>query len=101
MTGFNAQVGGCLYRIQIETDRKEVYDEIQRVAREFVDAENTAVDGTTKVCSYPLKDEKCFTCIHKDTRPDNMPCCDCGHCNPFLSLRTTHFEHVRDAENEA
>lgn len=97
MTGFNTQVGGGLYRIQIETDRKEVYYEIQRVAREFVDAENTAAAGTTS--SYPLKSEKCFSCIHKDTRPDNMPCCDCGYCNPFL--RTTHFERVRDAENEA
>lgn len=43
MTGFNTQVGGGLYRIQIETDRKEVYDEIQRVAREFVDSEKVVV----------------------------------------------------------
>lgn len=43
MTGFNTQVGGDLYRIQIETDRKEVYDEIQRVARSFVDSEKVVV----------------------------------------------------------
>ena len=39
MTGFNTQVGSGLYRIQIETDRVEVYNAIQNLARKFVDAE--------------------------------------------------------------
>ena len=41
MTGFNTQVGFGLYRIQIETDRVEVYKAIQKLAREFVDSEQT------------------------------------------------------------
>lgn len=48
VTGFNTQVGGGLYRIQIETDRKEVYDEIQRVARSFVDSEPQKEKGKMK-----------------------------------------------------
>jgi hypothetical protein len=40
MTGFNTQVGGGMYRIQIETDRADVYKAIQKMAREFVDQEN-------------------------------------------------------------
>jgi hypothetical protein len=43
MTGFNTQVGGGMYCVQVETDRKEAYDEIQRVARSFVDAEAVGV----------------------------------------------------------
>ena len=39
MTGFNTQVGFGLYRIQIETDRVEVFKAIQNLAREFVDTE--------------------------------------------------------------
>ena len=41
MTGFNTQVGGGLYRIQIETDRPEVFNVIQDMARAFVDTERT------------------------------------------------------------
>lgn len=61
MTGFNTQVGGGTYRIQIETDRAEVYKAIQKMAREFVDQENqckvvvsknenTTVTEKTSVC---------------------------------------------------
>lgn len=39
MTGFNTQVGGGLYRIQIETDRSEVFNVIQDMARAFIDTE--------------------------------------------------------------
>ena len=41
MTGFNSQVGGGIYRIQIETDRSEVFNTIQMVARSFIDTEQT------------------------------------------------------------
>ena len=39
MTGFNTQVGGGFYRIQIETDRSEVFNVIQDMARAFIDTE--------------------------------------------------------------
>ena len=39
MTGYNSQVGGGMYRIQMETNRREVYDCVQRVIRSFIDAE--------------------------------------------------------------
>lgn len=49
MTGFNTQVGGGVYRIQIETDREEVFKVIQKLARQFVDSESTnAVDVSKK-----------------------------------------------------
>lgn len=39
MTGFNTQVGGGMYRLQLETDRVEVFNAIQKMARQFVDTE--------------------------------------------------------------
>ena len=35
MTGYNSQVGGGMYRIQMETNRHEVYDCVQSVIRSF------------------------------------------------------------------
>ena len=62
MTGFNTQVGGGLYRIQIETDRSEVFNVIQDMARAFIDTEqmnkvvvskneNTTVTEHSSVCA--------------------------------------------------
>ncbi len=48
MTGFNTQVGGGLYRIQIETDRSEVFNVIQDMARAFVDTERTSAVVVSK-----------------------------------------------------
>ena len=39
MTGYNSQGGGGMYKIQVETDRHEVYDCLQNVIRAFVDTE--------------------------------------------------------------
>lgn len=55
MTGFNTQVGGGMYLIQIETDRKEAYDEIQLVARSYVDAEAV---GVSKKENAPVANTK-------------------------------------------
>ena len=41
MTGYNSQVGGGVYRIQMETNRREVYDCVQNVIRAFVDSEQS------------------------------------------------------------
>lgn len=41
MTGYNSQVGGGMYRIQMETNRREVYDCVQNVIRAFVDSEQS------------------------------------------------------------
>lgn len=54
MTGFNTQIGGGLYRIQIETDRLEVFNVIQDMARAFVDTERTQ-----KVDAPPKKATPC------------------------------------------
>lgn len=48
MTGFNAQVGGGLYRIQIETNRPEVFKVIQDMARDFVDTEQINKEVVSK-----------------------------------------------------
>ena len=40
MTGFNAQVGGGVYRIQFETDNKKYYKVLKEVIRAFVDQDN-------------------------------------------------------------
>lgn len=63
MTGFNTQVGGGVYRIQIETDNQRAYKTIQEVVRAFVDLEqvvvskmeNSTVAEETSVCDcvYP------------------------------------------------
>ena len=39
MTGYNSQVGGGMYRIQMETNKREVYDCVQSVIRSFIDME--------------------------------------------------------------
>lgn len=58
MTGFNTQVGGGLYRIQIETDRPEVFNVIQDMARAFVDTERTQkADAPKKEKATPCSEK--------------------------------------------
>lgn len=40
MTGFNTQVGGGVYSIQVVTDNKKVYMGVQDFVRSFIDQEN-------------------------------------------------------------
>lgn len=56
MTGFNTQVGGGMYRLQLETNRVEVFNAIQNMAREFVDTEKpckVVVSEKEKVTTSP------------------------------------------------
>lgn len=48
MTGFNTQVGGGMYRIQLETDRVEVFNAVQNMARKFVDTEKSRKEVVSK-----------------------------------------------------
>ena len=75
MTGYNSQVGGGVYKIQMETNRRDVYDCVQSVIRSFIDAEqlgrvvnskteNTTVAEKSSVCDgmYPenMKEESVY-----------------------------------------
>lgn len=49
MTGYNSQVGGGMYRIQMETNRREVYDYIQNEIMDIIDEEKldeAVISGT-------------------------------------------------------
>lgn len=61
MTGFNAQVGDGVYRIQFETDSSKYYRVVKEVIRAFVDQDNANEVAVSKMEKGALVEE-CSVC---------------------------------------